>query len=57
MFNTPEAAAAFLACWRTGAIVVPLNTRYKTRELEMLITRVRPTLYLGQDELFQTVRT
>jgi acyl-CoA synthetase (AMP-forming)/AMP-acid ligase II len=56
MLNIAEAALAFLACWRAGAIVVPLNTRYKTRELEALIIRVRPKLYLGQDELFQAVR-
>jgi long-chain acyl-CoA synthetase len=55
MFNVPEAALALLACWRIGAIAVPLNTRYKRQEIEALIRRVQPALYLGQAELYEAV--
>jgi acyl-CoA synthetase (AMP-forming)/AMP-acid ligase II len=52
MHNTPEAALAHLACLRLGAIAVPLNTRLATPELHDLVSRVRPKIYLGQDDLY-----
>ena len=51
MFNIVEAVVAYLACFRSGAIALPLNTRYKTKELENWIARVKPILYLGEAEL------
>jgi acyl-CoA synthetase (AMP-forming)/AMP-acid ligase II len=55
MLNIPEAALTLLACWRLGAIAVPLNTRYKRQEIEALLRRVQPALYLGQAEFYETV--
>src|SRR6185437_8146718 len=33
MANRPELAAGYYACFRIGAIAVPLNIRFKTAEL------------------------
>jgi long-chain acyl-CoA synthetase len=52
MHNTAEATLAHLACLRLGAVAVPLNTRLATPELHNLVSRVRPKIYLGQDNLY-----
>jgi long-chain acyl-CoA synthetase len=55
MFNLPELAVAYYACFRLGAIATPLNTRFKTAELRPLLQRLRPALYLGQAQLYPRV--
>jgi long-chain acyl-CoA synthetase len=52
MHNTAEATLAHLACLRLGAVAVPLNTRLAAPELHNLVSRVRPKIYLGQDNLY-----
>jgi acyl-CoA synthetase (AMP-forming)/AMP-acid ligase II len=51
MENLPELVVAYLACFKVGAIAAPLNTRLKTAELEPLLERLRPSLYVGQAAL------
>lgn len=38
----PEAALVYLACFRSGAVAAPVNTRYAPPELERALRRVRP---------------
>lgn len=53
--NGPELALAYFACFRIGAIAAPLNNRIKQAELDMLLQRLRPTLYIGQTDLYAHV--
>jgi acyl-CoA synthetase (AMP-forming)/AMP-acid ligase II len=53
MENTPEAVLSYLACLRTGAVIVPLNTRFAAPELRDLVARTRPAVYLGQRDLYE----
>jgi acyl-CoA synthetase (AMP-forming)/AMP-acid ligase II len=52
-FNIPELVVAIMGCLEAGAVVVPLNTRLKAAELEVLCKLARPKLYIGQHELMQ----
>jgi long-chain acyl-CoA synthetase len=56
MFNRIELVLAYLACWRMGAIAVPLNTRYKATELAAMLDRIEPVLYLGEVGLYAGIR-
>lgn len=55
MANLPELAVAYYACFRIGAIAAPLNIRLKTAELRPMLQRLRPALYVGQDQLYPQV--
>ena len=55
MTNRPEMAIAYYACFRIGAIAVPLNLRYKTAELRPLLQRLRPALYIGEAPFYRQV--
>ena len=44
MANLPELIVAYLACFKVGAIVAPLNIRLKAAELAPLLERLRPSL-------------
>jgi long-chain acyl-CoA synthetase len=55
LHNGPLLAVAYFACFRLGAIAVPLNLRFTAVELEDVLGRVQPSLYLGQIELYQRV--
>jgi long-chain acyl-CoA synthetase len=57
MPNLPELVTAYLACFEIGAIAAPLNTRFKKAELEPLLHRLRPSLYIGQAALYSEVAT
>lgn len=53
--NGPEIAVACLACFRIGAIAAPLNVRLKQAELDDVLRRLRPAVYIGQQELYRHV--
>lgn len=53
--NGPEIAACYLACFQLGAICVPLNLRLKSVELDALIRRAQPTLYIGEPDLYHLI--
>jgi acyl-CoA synthetase (AMP-forming)/AMP-acid ligase II len=57
MPNRPEMAAALYACLRVGAIACPTNLRFKTAELREIFQRLRPALYLGEEQLYAHVET
>src|SRR5215212_4627960 len=47
--NRSELAAAFFACGRVGASLVPLNWRLAAPELAPILADARPKLLLGED--------
>jgi long-chain acyl-CoA synthetase len=55
MANLPELVVAYQACFKIGAIAAPLNIRFKTAELEPLLQRLRPSLYMGQASVYDRV--
>ena len=55
MANLPELVVAYLACFQVGAIAAPLNIRLKKPELEPLLQRLRPSLYVGQAGLYNEI--
>ncbi|GEL17633.1 class I adenylate-forming enzyme family protein [Pseudonocardia asaccharolytica] len=40
--NGPEAVASYLACFASGAVAAPLNSRYAPPEVERALRRARP---------------
>src|ERR1700740_2506505 len=55
MLNRPEFIMAYYACFRLGAIAVPLRTAFTFAELAPLLKRVRPALYIGDADLYPNV--
>ncbi|TPI51907.1 acyl--CoA ligase [Mesorhizobium sp. B3-1-7] len=55
--NCPELAVAVYACLHLGAIAAPLNNRFKAPELNAMLQRLQPTLYVGHADLYGEVRT
>ena len=55
MANLPEFVVAYLACFQVGAVAAPLNIRLKNAELEPLLQRLRPSLYIGQAALYNQI--
>ena len=53
--NGFEAVVTYQACFRTGAIAVPLNTRMKGPELQYVLNHSGARLYLGQPGLFAEI--
>ena len=50
MANCPEWICAKLAVLKTGAVLVPLNTRFKTHELEYILGQSDATALIVQDQ-------
>jgi acyl-CoA synthetase (AMP-forming)/AMP-acid ligase II len=55
MSNVPEVAASYYGCLRIGAIACPLNVEMTFSELKPLFLRLRPSLYIGQAQLYPHV--
>lgn len=49
--NGIELVLSYYACFRLGAIATPLNVKLTPTELEDLIGRLEPALFIGEDEL------
>ena len=45
--KTPEAVALYLACLKTGAVYVPINTAYTKPEVEYFIADCEPALFVA----------
>ena len=52
----PEIVLCYLACFRLGAIAAPLNLRIKTPELEDMLRRLKPSLYIGDAAHYPLVK-
>ncbi len=46
---------AYYACFLLGAIAAPLRTAFKFAELEPLLQRLKPALYIGEIGLYENV--
>jgi long-chain acyl-CoA synthetase len=55
MMNRPEMIVAYHACFRIGAIAAPLRTAYKGAELKPLLARLKPSLYIGDIDLYAQI--
>ncbi|MEQ1910780.1 MAG: AMP-binding protein [Vicinamibacterales bacterium] len=53
--NGLEIVVAYYACFKIGAIVVPLNTRMKGLELQYVLNHSAARFYLGQPALFAEI--
>jgi malonyl-CoA/methylmalonyl-CoA synthetase len=51
--KTPEAVALYLACLRTGLVLVPLNTAYTRSELDYFIGDAEPAIEVDDQRLKQ----
>jgi long-chain acyl-CoA synthetase len=55
MIGRPEFIVAYYACFRLGAIAAPLRAVSIFGELERILTRLEPTVYLGEASLYPNV--
>ncbi len=55
MMNRPEMLIAYYACFRLGIIAAPLRTAFTCAELAPILQRLKPTLYIGEESLYETV--
>ncbi len=55
MLNRPEIIVAYYACYRLGAIAAPLRSAFTCAELEPLLQRLQPALYIGETALYPNV--
>jgi long-chain acyl-CoA synthetase len=55
MMNRPEFIVAYYACFRLGAIAAPLRTAFTFGELEPILQRLTPALYIGDAGLYDNV--
>lgn len=54
--NVPELVIAYQACFRVGAIAAPMRASLKGAELQPLLSRLQPSLYVGQASLYANAR-
>jgi len=54
--NSAEIVFGYYACFKIGAVAVPLNIRLKGPELEYVINHCGARFYLGQSELFSELQ-
>jgi long-chain acyl-CoA synthetase len=55
--NGFEMTASYYACFKAGAIAVPLNTRMKAPELAYVLDHSGARLYVGQANLYSAIDT
>lgn len=55
--KSPHALFLYLACLRSGAIYLPLNTAYQPSELEYFIGDAEPAVVVCAPESFETIST
>ena len=53
MNNTIELSLAYFACFKAGAIAVPVNSRLKTDEIEYILQHSEARMYIGEPALYQ----
>lgn len=56
MLNRPEMVYAYFACFRLGVLVVPLNTRYKRREVGYVLEHSGARALIVGANFFNTVK-
>ncbi|HEY5411617.1 MAG TPA: AMP-binding protein, partial [Caulobacteraceae bacterium] len=53
--NSPELIFSYYACWKIGAIAVPLNIRFAPPELAYALGHCEARILLGQEDLCRAV--
>lgn len=53
--NGIELVVAYLACFKSGAIALPINTRFKTAEIDYVLRHARAAAYVGQSALAREI--
>jgi long-chain acyl-CoA synthetase len=56
LVNGLEIIVAYFACFKTGAIALPINTRFKSSEIEYVLSHANAAAYIGQPDLAREVR-
>ena len=51
--NTIELVLSYFACFRLGAIAVPVNSRLKTNEIAYILQHSGARMYIGEPELYE----
>jgi long-chain acyl-CoA synthetase len=54
--NGPEMVLGYYACFKIGAVAVPLNFRLKGSELEYILNHCGARILIGQEDLFHPVQ-
>src|ERR1700733_15179230 len=52
MTNRPEMIVGYYACFQLGAVAAPLRTAFKSAELDSMLQRLKPALYIGEATLY-----
>jgi long-chain acyl-CoA synthetase len=55
--NSAELVFGYYACFKAGAVAVPLNVRLKGSELEYILNHCGARLYVGQADLFPELQS
>jgi long-chain acyl-CoA synthetase len=55
--NCPEMVFGYYACFKIGAVAVPLNFRLQAPEVEYILNHCGARFLLGQEDLFQPVQS
>jgi len=55
LINGLEIIVAYFACFKTGAIALPINTRFKSSEIEYVLSHAKAAAYIGQPDLAREV--
>jgi long-chain acyl-CoA synthetase len=55
MTNRPEMIVGYYACFQLGAVAAPLRTAFTSAELDAILQRLKPALYLGEAALYPNV--
>src|SRR5262245_27170794 len=53
--NCPELVLSYYACFRLGAICVPLNYRFAPPEIEYTLNHSESRVCIGQSDLYRSV--
>ena len=57
MLNAPEVSGVFLACWRLGAVVVPLTPQWTAVEVAEVLSDCQPKFAFVSDETAGVMRS
>lgn len=55
MQNVPQFLLVLIAAWKVGAIVVPANPMYKSKEIEFVLEDCEPAIVVLQDEFYRAI--
>ena len=53
--NGIEIVVAYLACFKSGAIALPINTRFKGQEIDYVLRHAGAVAYVGQTDLAREI--